>query len=71
MPEKLDKKPLNFRLPLATLKEVDAAPKHLGLKCEVFLSRLLENAAISGARFPDLDTFIQAIKSMEPARPPD
>ena len=58
MPEKLDR--VNFRLPLATLQKVDAAAKHLGLKREVFLRRLLENAAFAGARFPDLDVFLHA-----------
>jgi hypothetical protein len=71
MSEKLDQRPLNFRLPLATMQKVDAAAKHFGLKRSVFLRGLLENAAISGARFPDLDSFLQAFKSIGPARFPN
>jgi hypothetical protein len=36
------------------------------LKPSVLLRRLLESAGKAGARFPDLDSFLDALKSMDP-----
>jgi hypothetical protein len=71
MPEKLDKRPLNFRLPLATLEKLDAAAKRLGLKRSVFLRELLEHTIPAAARFPTPEAFCEAITSMDPDRFPN